>query len=64
MSKVKYCEFTGDDHHDWDEVGFKRKCEHIGITDNCLLYKKPLGERDGWRVCCGECVNPIQVKEA
>lgn len=58
----RFCEFTGDDKHDFDEVGYKNKCLHIGIMDNCLLHRKPLGEYKGWRVCCAECTIPVQVK--
>ena len=34
--KMRFCEFTGDGTYFWDEVGYKKKCEHIGIMDNCL----------------------------
>jgi hypothetical protein len=56
-----YCEFTGNTKHDWDEVGFKKRCEHIGIV-NCMLHNQPLKQKDGWRVCCSECKTPVQVK--
>ena len=59
---IKFCEFTGDGKHYWNEVGYKNKCQYIGIMDNCLLHKKPLGEFEGWRVCCDECTTPVQVK--
>lgn len=60
---IKFCEFTGDNEHGWDEVGFKQKCPHIGIMDKCLLHHKPLGEFEGWRVCCEPCTQHVQVKE-
>lgn len=60
---IRFCEFTGDDKHVWDEVGHKRACPHIGIMGNCLRYHKPLGEHEGWRVCVPECDIPVQVKE-
>ena len=59
---IRFCEFTGDGNHVWDEVDFKRKCRNIGIMHKCLLHKKPLGEFEGWRVCCEECTTPVQVK--
>lgn len=62
-SEVRFCEFTGDATHRWDEVGWKKKCKHLGITDTCLLHQQPIGELDGWRVCCAACTKPIQTKE-
>lgn len=59
---ARYCEFIGDEKHDWDEAGYKKKCPHIGITDKCLLHNRPLGEFEGWRVCCAECTTPAYVK--
>ena len=61
-TKVRFCEFTGDESHSWDEVGWKKKCTHIGITDRCLKHQQQLGELDGWRVCCEACTKPIQVR--
>jgi hypothetical protein len=61
LGPKRFCEFTGDVQHKWDEVGYKKKCEYISINDSCLLYKKPLGEFDGWRICCKECTKPIQI---
>lgn len=60
--EVKFCEFTGDTDHFWDEVGFKKICEYAGFA-HCVLHGLPLGEsKDGWRTCCSECNNPVQIK--
>lgn len=59
---LRFCEFTGDGVHDWDEVGYKARCQFMGF-EHCTLHKKPLGEYEGWRVCCAECTIPIQCKE-
>ncbi len=58
---MRFCEFTGDDKHHWDEPGHKKLCEHAGF-EHCTLHKKPLGEHEGWRVCCAECTQPVQTK--
>ena len=66
---VRFCEFTGDDKHDFDEFGYKRRCEHIGFIpktgqDICCLYKQPIGtSAEGWTTCCAQCTQPVQVKE-
>ncbi len=64
---IRFCEFTGDSKFAWDESGHKKKCGWIGIMDNCLNpahYKRQLGHSaEGWRTCCRECTQPIQVKE-
>ena len=62
MIEIRFCEFTGDGKHFWDEVGFKKKCGSISITDKCLKHHQPLGEFEGWRVCCDACVDPVQIK--
>ena len=61
---IRFCEFTGDGEHGFDAVGYKKLCPHVGIMDNCLLHKQPLGEFEGWRVCCTECTTPVQVVAA
>lgn len=58
----RFCEFTGDEKHVWDEPGHKKLCQHAGF-ERCQLHGKPLGELFGRRVCCEECTAPIQVKE-
>lgn len=58
----RFCEFTGDDEHTFDEPGFKKLCEHAGFR-RCVLHNRPLREWRGWRVCCQECTTPIQIKE-
>lgn len=65
---IRFCEFTGDGKHDWDEDGFKKKCDYVGFIpktgqDMCCLHKQPLGGREGWRTCCESCTQPIQVKD-
>lgn len=59
---MKFCEFTGDKDHYFDEAGYKKKCEHISIMDKCLLHNLPLGEFEGWKVCCDACTTPVHVK--
>ena len=59
---IRFCEFVGDDEHDWDEVGYKKRCEYAGF-EHCTLHRQPLGEHEGWRVCCDACVTPVQIKE-
>ena len=60
---TRFCEFTGDGEHYWDEVGFKKLCEHRGFT-HCQLHKEPVGEsEDGWRTCCSSCTTPVQIKD-
>ena len=62
---MRFCEFTGDGEHDFDEVGFKKKCPHIGFTPRtgeslCLRHNKPIQESaGGWLLCCDECESPI-----
>jgi hypothetical protein len=65
---VCFCEFTGDDTHDFDEVGFKKSCEHLGFVPEdadkslCLKHNKSVWKNvGGWRLCCDECEKPIQV---
>ena len=58
-SIVRYCEFTGDANHAWDEVGYKRTCEYAGFV-KCLRHAQPLIIHRGWRVCCVQCTTPIQ----
>ena len=61
--EVRYCEFTGDNEREWNEIGLtKRNCEHLGFA-HCLLHNKAIHEdNEGWRVCCKECTTPRQVK--
>jgi hypothetical protein len=71
FKRVRFCEFTGDRDHDFDEVGYKKVCEHIGFVPAkadqslCLKHNKSIQvSSEGWRVCCQECVTPVQaVKE-
>ncbi len=58
---IRFCEFTGDNKHDWDEADYKKLCQYAGF-EHCTLHKKWLGEFEGWRVCCDECTIPVQVK--
>jgi hypothetical protein len=61
---VKFCEFIGNSEHTWDEPGYKKLCPHAGF-EHCTLHKKPLGNAEGWRVCCKECTTPIyEVKSS
>ena len=60
---IRFCEFTGDDTHFWDEVGAKKCCPYVGISDICLLHKQPLETFEGWRVCCEKCTTPVQIKD-
>ena len=62
---VRFCEFTGDAEHPWDEAGHKRACPHISVMNNCLKHghKHLLVLEDGWRRCLPECQTPVQVKE-
>jgi len=66
---MRFCEFTGDEAHDFDEVGFKKACEHIGVVGRtgenvCLKHNKPIETCSaGWRLCCDECTEPVQVKQ-
>jgi len=65
---VKFCEFIGDSMHDFDEVGFKKYCEHIGFAPRegqlvCTKHSQPIQKNvEGWRLCCAECVAPVHVK--
>lgn len=60
---IRLCEFSGDEHHYHDEVGYKKLCDYAGFQ-HCTLYKEPLTfTKDGWRVCVAQCTKPIQVKE-
>ena len=59
---IRFCEFTGDGEHQWDEVGFKKSCGYLGFN-RCTRYNVPLIMYDGWRVCCAECNIPVQIKE-
>jgi len=64
---MKFCEFTGDELHDFDEVGYKKKCEHIGLIPNggmymCMKYRLPIRQNnEGWLRCCSICEHPIHV---
>lgn len=60
--QIRFCEFTGDDKYQWDEIGHKALCQHAGFR-YCQTYQKPLGTYEGWRVCCSECTIPVQVKD-
>jgi len=60
--KIRFCEFTGDKNHVWDEENYKNLCQYAGFS-YCTLHKKPLGEYNGYRVCCKGCTTPVQVKE-
>jgi len=68
MNKVRFCEFTGDGKHAFDEAGYKQRCEHIGLVPKtgqyvCMIYKQPIGtDAEGWLTCCKQCTQPIQVK--
>ena len=61
MKQVRFCEFTGDDAHEWDESGYKQLCPYAGFT-HCTLYHMPLFLHEGWRACYEECRTPIQIK--
>jgi len=67
MAKVRFCEFTGDNIHEFDEVGYKNTCKNIGFRPLpvellCLKYNQDIKENEeGWRMCCSECENPIQI---
>lgn len=60
---TRFCEFTGDENKDWNEVPrTKRVCKWAGFRQ-CGLHKKPIEENwEGWRVCCEECTTPKQIK--
>lgn len=59
---LRLCEFSGDDEHDHDEAGYKKRCKHVGFS-HCTLHKLPLTfTEDGWRVCVAPCTTPVQVK--
>ena len=66
---MRYCEFTGDGEHDFDEVGHKGACGYLGFIpasgqDMCMKHEKPIKRSlQGWRMCCDECDSPMQVKE-
>ena len=58
----RFCEFTGDATSPWDGPK-KERCPHMGF-EHCVLHQKLLHEsEDGWRLCCAQCTQPIQVKE-
>lgn len=61
---TRYCEFTGDDSKEWDEVPRSvRVCMYAGFAE-CGLHKQPIPEdSNGWRMCCDECTSPKQIKE-
>ncbi len=54
---TRYCEFPGNEHAAWDEVGFKRLCQHAGFR-KCTLHNEDLGQVEGFRTCCPSCVTP------
>lgn len=61
-TNIRFCEFTGDNEYDWDEVGYKKLCPHAGFR-YCKKYNKPITiSEEGWRECCDECEKPIQIK--
>jgi len=57
---TKYCEFTGDQYQEWDEVPkSKRLCKHAGYVI-CTLHDSEIKEDlNGWRRCCPECTTPF-----
>lgn len=60
---IRLCEFSGDEHHDHDEAGYKKLCSYAGFH-HCTLHNEPLTfTEDGWRVCVAQCTKPIQVKD-
>lgn len=61
MKTIRFCEFTGGGVHHFGEAGYKEACPFLGFG-HCTLHDKPLSiSIDGWRVCCEECVIPVQV---
>lgn len=59
---IRLCEFSGDEHHDHDEAGYKKLCSYAGFQ-YCTKYLEPLTvTEDGWRVCVAQCTKPIQIK--
>lgn len=67
---VRYCEFTGDDKHSFDEWGHKKRCGHIGYRNSspsglwCMKYEQNLTEDgEGWVRCHSSCEQPIQIKK-
>jgi hypothetical protein len=70
IPEVRYCEFTGDDNHAFDEFDFKKRCEHIGYTAQsqsglcCMKHSQPIAEDgEGWVRCHASCKQPIQIKK-
>jgi hypothetical protein len=68
--EVRYCEFTGDDKHSFDEFDHKKRCEHIGYRNgspsglHCMKYQQDLVEDgEGWVRSRPSCEQPVQIKK-
>jgi len=59
---IKFCEFIGNKNKDFDEVPkSERLCKYAGFS-HCTLHNQLLGDYEGWRVCCSDCLTPKYVK--